>query len=184
MSDTRTTKWFEAAKTGDVAALRVMLSSGIDVNITNSDGMSALHLAAARGKKDGVATLIRTGVDVNAANKGGWTALHVAVSWGRTEVAELLIRAGADIEALSNERWTPLHAATWNCHSKSVGVLVVAGANPEAKSIGGMTARDLAYLRRRGGFLAEFDRIVAAAPTQRVTRSARVTTRAREKPSL
>lgn len=57
---------------------RLLLHSGADVNIKNSLGNTALHIAAHAGHKEAVMELIQSGADINARNDLGETALYTA----------------------------------------------------------------------------------------------------------
>jgi len=87
----------EAARTGNIEAVKQHLAAGTDVNAKDEDGVTPLHMAANRGHKEVVELLIANGADVNAKGMTGWTPLHYAAVSGRKEVAELLITGGADV---------------------------------------------------------------------------------------
>jgi len=52
---------------------------GFDVDETNSDGDSALHLCARRGDAQRVELLVTSGADLTLQNSTGNTPLHVVV---------------------------------------------------------------------------------------------------------
>jgi len=98
----------DAARRGDIVAVKQHLAAGTDVNAKASNG-TPLHLAATFGHKEIAELLIDKGVDVNAVGGLlGWTPLHWAASEGRKEVAELLIAKGADVNAKDEDGKTPL----------------------------------------------------------------------------
>jgi ankyrin repeat protein len=53
---------------------------GVDVNVRDADGFTALHLAAARGDNDTIAYLVGRGADVTAVNRAGQTTVDMANS--------------------------------------------------------------------------------------------------------
>ena len=81
----------------------------------NSNGSSALGLAALYGHAEIVEYLLNGGFDVNLRDEGNRTALHYAVLGNRIEMTKLLISKGADVDAigkiLDQKRSTPLHLA-------------------------------------------------------------------------
>ena len=98
----------DAARRGDIVAVKQHLAAGSDLNAKASNG-TPLLLAATFGHKEIAELLIAKGVDVNAVGGLlGWTPLHWAASEGRKEVAELLIGKGADVNAKDEDGKTPL----------------------------------------------------------------------------
>jgi len=97
----------EAAKAGDIEAVKQHLAAGADLNAKNIDGWTPLHKAAQKGHKEVAELLIAGGADVNAKDRDGETPLHRVAIWGHKEVAELLIAKGADVNAMSGDG-TPL----------------------------------------------------------------------------
>jgi ankyrin repeat protein len=53
---------------------------GVDVNIRDADGFTALHHAAARGDNEMIAYLVKHGADVMAVNRAGQTTVDMANS--------------------------------------------------------------------------------------------------------
>lgn len=102
-----------------------------DIDLTNGDGLTPLHLAAERGHTGAVEELLAAGADINVRNHLSDSPLHRAASRGHTAVIRLLINAGADINALGRGREgeTPLHFAALNGHQETIQVLVQLGAD-------------------------------------------------------
>src|SRR5689334_10260498 len=63
-----------AASKGDLATVRAMLSSGVNPNTKDADGITALMYAARKDKAEVVEALLDKGADINAKDSGGWTA--------------------------------------------------------------------------------------------------------------
>jgi ankyrin repeat protein len=53
---------------------------GVNVNVRDADGFTALHHAAARGDNETIQYLVRRGADVMAVNRGGQTTVDMANS--------------------------------------------------------------------------------------------------------
>jgi uncharacterized protein len=110
---TRSPELLDAARKGDVAAVRSLLASGADANAAQGDGLSALHLAGRQGHVEITKLLISSGADVEARTRiGGYTPLHVAGGGGHAEVVRALLDANADPGAVTTTTGaTPLHLA-------------------------------------------------------------------------
>ncbi|KAH0631544.1 hypothetical protein JD844_005917 [Phrynosoma platyrhinos] len=87
-------------------------SSRAQLDCTNYDGFTALHLAVLRKDVDMVSLLISGGSDLNKPELScGRTPLHLAVESQSPEVVEYLLRAGADPEARMYVGYTPMYSA-------------------------------------------------------------------------
>jgi len=79
-----------AAAKGYIDIVKMLLSSGADVNLSNNDGWTALTCAAAKGYIEIVKTLLSSGADVNHSDKFGRNALKLATEAKRNDVVNLL----------------------------------------------------------------------------------------------
>ena len=89
----------QAAKDGNIEAVKQHLAAGTDVNAKSVSGGTALHMAAWKGHKYLAELLIAKGADVNAYADSHATVLHQAATGGHKEIIELLIAEGADVNA-------------------------------------------------------------------------------------
>ena len=78
-------------------------SSGIDPNLKNHDGLTALHQCCIDGTVDTVALLLKYGADVNITDRDMWTPLHAAATCGHFKVVTTLVKAGADVTAVNGD---------------------------------------------------------------------------------
>ncbi|XP_073040870.1 uncharacterized protein [Primulina eburnea] len=101
----------EAARYDDIDDLMSIASQGVSLNLKDSEGRTALHMASANGHINIVDYLIHNGVDINACNVEKNTPLHWACLNGHIEVVKHLILAGADISFLNNHERTPMDEA-------------------------------------------------------------------------
>ena len=82
-----------------------------DINIKNSFGNTALHIAASWARTDIASLLLERGADLGAKNSVGGTPLHWAARYGKIISVELLAKAGANMNALDNDGKTPADVA-------------------------------------------------------------------------
>jgi uncharacterized protein len=94
-----------AARSGDLASARLLVTSGANVNDADAWGVSATVLAAHSGFTGLVEFLLEHGADPNAA-AAGFTALHAAIMRRDTRMAGALLARGADANA-PLKVWTP-----------------------------------------------------------------------------
>src|SRR5437870_4614632 len=78
-----------AAASGDIAAMRSMVATGVNLDEGDKDGKTALMYAAEGGHVDVVKLLIDNHANVNSKTKDGKTALMYAAKKGHTEVVQL-----------------------------------------------------------------------------------------------
>ena len=125
----------DAARSGALDAVRVLLQQGADANAAHGDGMSALHWAAERGDAEMVDALVHAGAAVDAVTRiGHYTPLHVASTGGHASVIEGLAEAGADVSAAASTTGvTPLHLAAAAGSADAVTALLDRGADVDAR---------------------------------------------------
>ena len=144
----------EAARNDDVASIKSLIASGVNVELTGIMGMTALHCAAYEGSLAAAVALIEASASVDAQDNFGLTPLRLAAMHGRKQVASLLIAAGADLEGRNNFD-TPARIALSRAHRPVLKLLLRAGAvPPNADGIAREPYREAAF--------ALFDAVVAA----------------------
>ena len=88
----------DAAKNGDIEAVKQHLAAGADVNAKTGDGTTPLHNAAVYGHNEIAELLIANGASVNAiivsGRNQGKTPLDLAIWRKKTETADLLRKHG------------------------------------------------------------------------------------------
>lgn len=73
-----------------------LLSLGADINATNNDGMTALHISAMTNySKKVLETLLFHGADINKKDNKGNTALRLASKFGKKGAVKILKAHGA-----------------------------------------------------------------------------------------
>jgi uncharacterized protein len=117
------TPFLRAAKTGDIAVMRLLLQKGADAKAETKDHTTAMILAAGlswtmgitnvaeKDALDAIKICVEQGVDVNSANDKGETALHGAATSGRNEVVSYLVEKGAKLDVKDKRGRTPLDVA-------------------------------------------------------------------------
>src|SRR5215469_3520309 len=102
-------KLVDAAKTGDVDAVRALLKEKANVNEAQGDGMTPLHWAVYSNNFEVAELLVGAGADVKAVTRvDSSTPLLMAATNGNIQVMDLLVKAGADVNAASSLGTTPL----------------------------------------------------------------------------
>jgi hypothetical protein len=134
----KTTQLIEAARIGNLPAIKRMLNEGADVSVEDSDGNTALTWAAHRGDLKIVELLLDKGANVNGKNKEGATPLTKAVS--SLDVTQALLDKGANVNDQSKLGYTALMWATMAGNIKVVKLLIDRGANVSTKNKKGETA--------------------------------------------
>jgi ankyrin repeat protein len=130
----------DAAERGDERALRRLLDGGADVDLPQSDGMTALHWAVERGDVNAVRRLIDAGADAKRANEFGVTPLATACIGGDAKIVELLLDAGADPNTIQRGGETALMLAARTGQVEPVQALLDRGAVVDAQERRGQTA--------------------------------------------
>src|SRR4029077_10340485 len=88
-------------RAGDTKAIEAALDKGAEVDAKNEMGISALWIAASKGKLDIIELLVKRGADVNVRD-GIWymTPLSMSASGMKLDIAKFLIKSGAkDVDA-------------------------------------------------------------------------------------
>ena len=136
---------WQAARSDDDATVKILLSNGVDANVQNAQGETALHIASRSGSTFTHAVLLQAEVDLEVQDNNGWTALHHA-TWG------------------SYNPNSPLHLVNAVGFPAYVTALLEAGANVNAQDKQGRTALQLAQEIRAENIAQIIRDYVAAMP--------------------
>ena len=121
-----------AAATGDMAAVRALVTQGHDVNAAGPDGATALHWAVRADDVPTVDALIRAGARVDVRNALGVPPVYVAAQQLRVAVLRRLLDARADVNTADGTGDTLLMAAVRSDSLEAVRLLVERGAQVNA----------------------------------------------------
>lgn len=102
---------FNAANAGNVNQMRTLLSQGLDINVSNRERETALHMAAARGHYSAVIFLVNQGAYVNARTVKNWIPLHHAVRFRHPNIVNFLINHGSSAHLRTSDGLTPIDMA-------------------------------------------------------------------------
>ena len=100
---------FDFARADDVESLKILLDSGLNVNLANEQGNTLIMLAAYNNSLACAHLLLQRGADVDMRNDKGQTPLAGVCFKGYYEMAKLLIEHGADVD--SDGALSPMNCA-------------------------------------------------------------------------
>jgi len=125
----------EAARRGEAAQVRLLVSQGGDVNASLGDGMTALHWAAERGDDVLVSLLLAAGASPSVRTRvGDYTPLHLAARSGSGPAVRALLAAGASASVpTSTSGVQPIHLAAGSGSVDAVTTLLEHGADVNAR---------------------------------------------------
>ncbi|MBZ2198687.1 ankyrin repeat domain-containing protein [Occultella gossypii] len=89
----------DLARAGSTDELVEFFDHGLDVDVRDADGNTALMLAAYHGHAPAVAALIERGADVDLRNNRDQSPIAGALFKGEDEIVAALRAAGADLDA-------------------------------------------------------------------------------------
>uniref|UniRef100_L2FIF8 Ankyrin epithelial n=1 Tax=Colletotrichum fructicola (strain Nara gc5) TaxID=1213859 RepID=L2FIF8_COLFN len=105
-------KALHIATIGSAETVAYLLDQGYatDLDITTSNGTTALHIAAILGQHDSISLLISRGANIDAQDQGGFTPLHASIYHSNDSTTALLLKMGAKHLKSKNGK-TPLDIA-------------------------------------------------------------------------
>ena len=130
----------DAVEAGNAALTTELLSGKIDVNLSQIDGMTALHWAAHHDDTKLGTELLKLGANASAKNRYGITPLYLACVRGNAELVSALLQSGADPNATIMGGETALMTAARTGKVGAVAALIKAGARIDAKERSGQSA--------------------------------------------
>ncbi|KAB8211451.1 ankyrin repeat-containing domain protein [Aspergillus parasiticus] len=130
------------AADGDLNAVKQRLDQGVDVNMKNDAGETALSQAAANGFADVVRFLINQGAHIDLQNRKHETPLVQAAKYGHEEVVRVLLEQQVDVNRINqndDKDTTALHKAAEHGQDEVVRLLLANGAHIDVKDFWNMT---------------------------------------------
>lgn len=128
----------KAARAGKEIAVKMLLEAGADPQLTNLEGVTALHVAAGLGHDDDqhlsiaiTKALLKAKMAVDYQVRDGSTALMLASRAGDSEMVKLLLDNGANVLLKDNRGWSVTTFAAVEGHADIVASLLCAGADPQ-----------------------------------------------------
>lgn len=99
--------FLQAAEDGDVSQIKKLLVKGVDIDVRNASGNTALHLAALYGRKTVLKCLVAHGAKIQVKNRRGSTPLHLAAVVFDENTVKYLVSKGASVTVIDNFNKTP-----------------------------------------------------------------------------
>lgn len=141
-----TAKWnplHTFALAGQIRFMDRLLEEGLDIDVVDKEGQTALHHAVFGKKEAVISHLLRKGANPQVRDTDGVTPLHYAVQVGAMQTVKMLIKYKVDMNVADNEGWTPLHVAMQSRNRDIAKILLVNGADKYRKNKDGKTPLDI-----------------------------------------
>ena len=134
-----------AVKANFVDIVRLLVEAGIDVDYQDSQGETALHIAARFGQFECAQILVgadghRKADTEKAEITFGWSPLHVASVDGNLKIVQCLIAAGAKLNEPDKSGWTAREHAALRGHVDIAQT--IADVTPVPVSVGSEVPKD------------------------------------------
>lgn len=113
----------QATKNGDIPLIRKLITKGCNLEATDSNHRTALHLACSLGRLQIVRLLVEGGANVDASSVAGQTPLHEACISGRYEVLEEMLSEVADLDMVDCNGLSAAHYCAMNGEVKCLTLL-------------------------------------------------------------
>ena len=126
-------KLCDAARTGNLERVRLLLEQGADKERSNYSGYTPLISASWYGHLDVVQYLVEQGSKLDEADCVGFTPLFASLR--HFEVTRYLLEQGADRDKVDDRGKTLLHWAAEHGHLETAKLLMVYGADFNARDI-------------------------------------------------
>lgn len=94
-------QFLQAAESGGLAQLQVLLATGVDINATNRQGRTAITLASLKQHYDCVEYLIASGADINKQDQTCFNPFLLACLNNDLRLLRIVLKAHPDLNCLS-----------------------------------------------------------------------------------
>ncbi|XP_036370063.1 serine/threonine-protein phosphatase 6 regulatory ankyrin repeat subunit B-like isoform X9 [Octopus sinensis] len=117
-----------ACEQGSTSLIAFLIESGANMDMSDKEGLTALHYAVKSRKIDAVASLVSRGANVNKQDSWGYTPLHRAVRKNYEDVVKVLLSSKGNnilqVTQRNNDGGTPLHLASLHGHTDTAKLLL------------------------------------------------------------
>ena len=120
--------FIEAAQNGDTAVVSLFLTAGMQPDVTDNSGKTALIWAAQNGHGDTVKTILNNYADPNAIDAKGKSALIRAAEGDQIACIQALLDKGVNVNVKALDGSTALAVAQKRGNSEIAKLLELAGA--------------------------------------------------------
>ncbi len=134
------TEFLEDVKNGRRDAVARSLVRGQSANTSDSQGRTAMIVAAVGGHVDVMQLLVENKGNVRLKDRQGQSALYWAAASGQADSVEFLIKLGAPVNDPNRQGTTPLMVAARRGYEEVVRLLLDAKADVNATDHTGRTA--------------------------------------------
>ena len=139
-----------AIKQGHAAALDVMCSKMLHLNLLDEDGRWFASHAAECGHVNVLEVLKKHGVDLGSPDIGGATPLAYATRMGHVDAVRFLCQSDVEVNASGRDNSTALMHAAWVGNTEVLNVLLEFNAEVNLKNDSGISVLAMAAIRGRG----------------------------------
>ncbi|WP_269932018.1 ankyrin repeat domain-containing protein [Aminobacter sp. HY435] len=117
------------ATNNDPAAIRQLVSRGVEIDARDEQGRTALLVATHANNIDAARALIEAGADVNAKDAISDSPYLYAGARGHLEILRMTLSHGADLKSTNRYGGTALIPAAERGHVETVATLIKAGVD-------------------------------------------------------
>lgn len=147
-----------ASQYGSVAAIQLLLSSGLSLDSRDSEENTPLACAAACEQIEAVNCLLEHGADPSLRGRHGWSLLHFAAQSGNVTIIDTMLSKGLNIDSRGETvGLTPLLVCLNKGNLEAANYLLKRGADEHMKGKEGLTALSVAA---RSGNVAAIEMLV------------------------
>lgn len=135
----RNSELHTAAQKGEQNKMKMLIDSGINLNVPDKNGATPLHIAAYHGEDKIVKMLLQAGAKVDYLDDDGCSPLHNSAFSGHVACVSELLEAGADVNLLDGQKGSPLLNSCSEGHIEVVKQLLKKGATVDQADERGAT---------------------------------------------
>ena len=141
--------FLNACRNRDINSAKSFISTGVDKNFKDSNGLQAIHYASLSGDKEIVQWLMSIGVQINARDDNGTSPLHYACLKGHIDLVKWMLTNKVFKNNRNSDGMTPLLFAAAGGHLEIVQLLVAEKSFTFVANKDGDNALHLAYQNNR-----------------------------------